>query len=206
MTASTQRVALRGGHFPGKLGESLLEDGGFRRGRRAPSIYLREEDGVEMSLHVDDLLVIGLEGLIRALFEWLGQCVAVTGLETLDPVRGLNCLGVVHYSLPGGHLETTPSGYIEFVQSLLFDWGESAEIDHFVDNSGASTHGRRIGTRYLWEQEELRCQRLKLTKVKGMKNATDVATKLVDAANLKKCMTTIGLISRTRFPPMALMA
>ena len=34
-------------------------------------------------------------------------------------------------------------------------------------------------TRYLWIQEELKGQRLKLTKVKGTKNATDVATKHV---------------------------
>ena len=37
-------------------------------------------------------------------------------------------------------------------------------------------------TRYLWIQEELRGPRLKLTKAKGMENATDVATKHVDAA------------------------
>ena len=57
-------------------------------------------------------------------------------------------------------------------------------------------------TRYLWIQEELRAQRMKLTKVKGTENATDVATKHVDAATLMKCMVTIGLINRTRYLPV----
>ena len=44
--------------------------------------------------------------------------------------------------------------------------------------------------RCLWIQEELRGQRLKLIKVKGTVNATDVATKHVDAATLQKFMKT----------------
>ena len=35
---------------------SPLEDVGFRRGMAAPSIYDREDDGVKMSVHVDDPL------------------------------------------------------------------------------------------------------------------------------------------------------
>ena len=34
---------------------SLLEDVGCRRGMAAPSIYNREDAGVKMSVHVDDL-------------------------------------------------------------------------------------------------------------------------------------------------------
>ena len=49
--------------------ESLLEDVGFRRNMAAPSICNREDDGVKMSVHVDDPLVIGPEGPIRILFE-----------------------------------------------------------------------------------------------------------------------------------------
>ena len=33
----------------------------------------------------------------------------------------------------------------KFVQSILLDWGVTAEIKHFVDNSRAITLGRRIG-------------------------------------------------------------
>ena len=58
---------------------------------------------------------------------------------------------------------------------------------------------RHMETRYLWVQEETRSRRLKLTKVKGTENATDVATKRVDTATLQKCMTTIGLVSRRRY-------
>ena len=54
-------------------------------------------------------------------------------------------------------------------------------------------------TRYLWVQEEIRSRRLKLTKVKGTENATDVATKHVDTATLQKCMTNIGLVSPARY-------
>ena len=98
----------------------------------------------------------------------------------------------------------------KFVQSILLDWGVTAEIEHFVLNSSAISLGRRIGlgeirhmeTRYLWIQEELRAQRMKLTKVKETENATDVATKHVDATTLTKCMVTIGLINRTRYLPV----
>ena len=54
-------------------------------------------------------------------------------------------------------------------------------------------------TRYLWIQEELRAQRMKLTEVKGTENGTDVATKHVDATTLTKCTVTSGLINRTRY-------
>ena len=57
-------------------------------------------------------------------------------------------------------------------------------------------------TRYLWIQEELRAQRMKLTKVNGTENATDVATKHVEAATLMKSMVTIGLINRMRYLPV----
>ena len=68
----------------------------------APSIYIRQDDGVKMSVHVDNPLVIGPEGPIRTLFEWLGQRIAVKGLETFDSVRGLKYLEVVYHTIPGG--------------------------------------------------------------------------------------------------------
>ena len=45
---------------------------------------------------------------------------------------------------------------------------------------------------------------MKLTKVKGTENATDVTTKHVDATTLTKCMVTIGLINRTRYLPVVI--
>ena len=104
--------------FQAYLG-SLLEDVGFRRGMAAPSIYNREDDGVKMSTQVDDPLVIGPDGPIGILCEWLGQSIAVKGLETFDSVRGLKDLGMVYYTIPGGYLETTPSGYIEGMASMM---------------------------------------------------------------------------------------
>ena len=98
---------------------SLLEGVGFRRSMAAPSIYNREDDGVNMSVHVDDPLEIGPAGPIRILFEWLGQRIAVKGLETFDSVRGLKYLGMLYYTIPGGYLETTPSGYIEGMASMM---------------------------------------------------------------------------------------
>ena len=84
----------------------------------------------------------------------------------------------------------------KFAQSIFLDWEVTAEIEHFVTSSSAIMSGRRIGlggmrhmeTRYLWIQEELHAQRMKLTNVKGTENATDVATEHVDAATLMKCM------------------
>ena len=63
--------------------------------------------------------MIGPEGPIRTLFEWLGQRIAVTGLETFDSVRGLKYLGMLYYAIPGGYLETTPSVYIEVMASMM---------------------------------------------------------------------------------------
>ena len=84
-----------------------------------PSIYNRVDDGVKMSVRVDDPLVIGPEGPIRILFEWLGQRIAVKGPETFHSVRGLMYLGMVHKTIPGEFLETTPSGYIEGMESMM---------------------------------------------------------------------------------------
>ena len=99
--------------------ESLLEDVGFRRCMAAPSIYNREDDGVKMSVHVDDPRVIGPEGPIRILFEWFGQCIAVKGLETFDSMRGLKYLEMVYNTILFGYLETTPSVYIEGMASMM---------------------------------------------------------------------------------------
>ena len=91
--------------------------------------------------------------------------------------------GLIALSSPEAEYYACTVGVAEakFVQSILFDWCVTAEIEHYVDNSSAVTLGRRIGlggmrhmeTRFLWIQEELRAQRMKLTKVKGTENATD---------------------------------
>ena len=117
--------------------------------------------------------------------------------------------GLIALSSPEAeyHACTVGVAEVKFVQSILLNWGVTGEIEHFVDNSSAITLGRRIGlggmrhmeTRYLWIQEEFRAQRMKLTKVKGTKNAIDVATKHVDATTLMKRMLTIGLINQTRY-------
>ena len=95
--------------------------------------------------------------------------------------------GLIALSSPEAEYDACTVGVAEakFVQAILLDWGVTADIEHFVDNSSAITLERRIGlgemphmdTRYLWIQEELCAQRMKLTKVKGTENATNVATK-----------------------------
>ena len=85
----------------------------------ALSTYNKKEDGVKMSVHVDDPLVIGPEGPIRVLFDWLGMRIAVKGLETLDSARGLKYLGMVYNTIPAGFLETTLAGYIEGMASMM---------------------------------------------------------------------------------------
>ena len=122
-TVCRLRRALNGSQcaaaaFQAYLG-NLLEDVGFRRGTTAPSICNRVDDGVKMSVHVDDPLVIGPVGPLRVLFDWLGQRIAVEGLETFDSARGLQYLEMVCYTFPGGYLETIPSGYIEGMASMM---------------------------------------------------------------------------------------
>ena len=85
----------------------------------ALSTYNKKEDGVKMSVHVDDPLVIGPEGPIRVLFDWLGMRIAVKGLETFDSARGLKYLGMVYNTIPAGFLETTLAGYIEGMASMM---------------------------------------------------------------------------------------
>ena len=134
---------------------------------------------------------------------WLNDALACSlcktqGLIALSPPEAQ------HYACTMGVAEP------KFVQSILLCWGVPAEIEHFVDNSSAITLGRRIGlggarhmeTSYMWIQGELRAKGMKLTKVKGTENATDVATKHVDATTLTKCMVTIALINRTRYLPL----
>ena len=131
---------------------------------------------------------------------WLSGALA----SSLCKTQGLIAPEAEYYACTVGVAEA------QFVQSILLDWSVTAEIEHFVHHSSAISLGRRIGlgemrhteTRYLWIQEELRAQRMKLTKVKGTENATDVATKHVDATTLTKCMVTIALINRTRYLPL----
>ena len=128
----------------------------------------------------------------------------VSSLCTTQGLIALSSPEAEYYACTAGVAE------VKFVQSVLLDWCVTAEIEHFVDNNSAITLGRRIGlggmrhmeTRYWWDQEELKAQRMKLTKVKGTENATDVATKHVDARTLKTCMATIALINRTRYLPV----
>ena len=85
-------------------------------GGHGGSVHLQlEDDSVKMSIHVDDP-----EGPIRILFEWLGQRIAVKGFgRLLDSERGLKYLGMLCFTIPGGYLETTPSGYIEGMASMM---------------------------------------------------------------------------------------
>ena len=59
------------------------------------------------------------EGPIRVLLDWLGQRIAVKGLETFDSAGGLKYLEVTYHTVPVGYLETTHSGYIEEMASMV---------------------------------------------------------------------------------------
>ena len=129
--------------------EGLLEDVGFRRNMAAPSIYNREDDGVKMSVHVDDPLVIGPEGPIIILFE----CIVVKGLETFDSVRGLKYLEMVYYTFPGGYLETTPSGDIERMASMMGVIWTPKRPRHQESDQG----NRRKQKRNQWTRQDNEC-------------------------------------------------
>ena len=68
------------------------------------------------------------------------------------------CRDVLTLHVAEREVEELVTDEAKFVQSLLLDWGEFAEIEHFVDNSSAITLGQRSGfggmhhmeTRHLW--------------------------------------------------------
>ena len=91
----------------------------------------------------------------------------------------------------------------KYVQALMSDWGaETAAVSHFTDSSSAIVHASRIGLgglrhmelKFLWVQREAEEGRVRVKKVTGFDNTTDVATKHVDAATLAHCQVALGLI------------
>ena len=108
---------------------------------------------MKMSVHVDDPPVIDPEGPIRTLFEWLGQRIAVKGLETLDSERGLKYLGMLCYTIPGGYLETTPSGYIEGKASMM----GVTHAKNAHDTRNPTKANRRRQKRKLWMRQDNEC-------------------------------------------------
>ena len=90
---------------------------------------------------------------------------------------------------------------VRHVMSFLADWGLSARCVHGTDSSSAIVHASRLGlgglrhmeVRFLWVQNEVRSGRVAIKKIPGVENATDVATKHVDAATLLRCLTSAGM-------------
>ena len=82
------------------------------------------------------------------MFDWLGQRTAVKGLETFDSARGLKHPGMVHDTIPGGYLETTPSASMMCVMH--------------------AAHGtRQRQTRNLWTQQDNECSVPSLARHNG---------------------------------------
>ena len=90
---------------------------------------------------------------------------------------------------------------VRYIMSMLADWGLSARCVHGTDSSSAIVHASRLGlgglrhmeVRFLWVQNEVRSGRIAIKKILGTDNATDVATKHVDAATLLRCQTSAGM-------------
>ena len=74
---------------------------------------------MKMSVHVDDPLVMVQKDQSEFCMSGWDNALLSRGLETFDSVRGLKYLGMVYFTTPNGHLETTPSGYIEGMASLV---------------------------------------------------------------------------------------
>ena len=91
----------------------------------------------------------------------------------------------------------------EYVQALMSDRGaEAAAASHFTDRSSAIAHAsrsglggiRHTGLKSLWVRREVEDGRVRVKKVAGLDNTTDVATKHVDAATRARCQVALGLV------------
>ena len=87
------------------------------------------------------------------------------------------------------------------IQSLLEDWSCELEVVLETDSNAAKGQGSRIGlgkarhvqTRYLWLQERVAADHLRIHKVLGEKNCSDILTKSVGGPTLRKHLKTLGV-------------
>ena len=87
------------------------------------------------------------------------------------------------------------------IQSLLEDWSCELEVVLETDSNAAKGQGSRIGlgkarhvqTGYLWLQERVAADHLRIHKVLGEKNCSDILTKSVGGPTLRKHLKTLGV-------------
>jgi hypothetical protein len=87
------------------------------------------------------------------------------------------------------------------LKSLAADLGSSFEIVIYSDASAGRSLAfrkglgkvRHIETKYLWIQDLVKDGRLKLMKVKGTENPSDIGTKHLSIADTKRLLLDIGL-------------
>ena len=84
--------------------------------------------------------------------------------------------------------------------ALLRDWDIKVQLRVSSDSSAAKGTASRLGlgklrhvdTRYLWLQERIYCGHLKIQKIPGTANPSDVLTKTIPAEKLRSVMERLG--------------
>ncbi len=87
------------------------------------------------------------------------------------------------------------------IQSLLEDMGYKVQLDLYCDASAAKDIASRRGigkvrhmeVKYLWLQEKIASQAVRIHKIDGKQNPADIGTKHNDAKSMWKCCEMIGL-------------
>ena len=87
------------------------------------------------------------------------------------------------------------------MQTLLEDWDLAFDVEVSSDSSAAKGHVTRRGlgkmrhiqSRYLWVQERVAENHLKVTTVPGAENMSDILTKAVGGALLRKHLVSLGV-------------
>ena len=92
------------------------------------------------------------------------------------------------------------------MQSLLTDWGLHYTFEVASDSSAARGHvqrrglgkARHIQTRYLWIQERVGEGHVKIVSVPGKINDSDILTKAVSGAGIRKSLIRLGFEIRDK--------
>ena len=124
----------------------------------------------------------------------------IKGGSSIQSALGLNVGEAEFYALVHGGAYGL--GMQSFMRDLMVELDVVVESDSTSAKSFASRKGlgkqRHVQTRYLWIQDRIRKNHLKVQKVPGKHNVSDILTKSVPAAELDRHMGVMNLIVTTR--------
>ncbi|CAK0795212.1 unnamed protein product [Prorocentrum cordatum] len=124
----------------------------------------------------------------------------IKGSSSIQLALGLNVGEAEFYALVHGGAHGL--GMQSFMRDLMVELDMVVESDSTSAKSFASRKGlgkqRHAQTRYLWIQDRVRNNHLKIQKVPGKHNVSDILTKSAPAAELDRHMGAMNLVVTTR--------